>query len=205
LYAHAFAPPPLASYGEVRVFGGSAPRRHSLTINAPGARELRIWQDNNGGHRHIKNHLGSKTTLKTWGKVKLKKADSPALVRVRVFWKKSAGGGSAWFGPRKVGSSGGTWNIQSPSGGSDDSDDSGGSGGGSGGSGGGSGGSGGGGGYDLGDGSTSYVDPSYVNDSYNTNPGGDAAGGTPGWLLPTAVVTAILIPLGAWAYAKSRD
>ena len=205
-YAHAFAPPPLASYGADAVaFSGTA-KRHNLTISAPGAREMRIWQVNHGGNRHLKNVLKDSTSVKTLRRMKNKRADNPAKVKVRVFWKSDAGGGSEWFGPRSVGSSGQTWRLQSPAargnytapppsgaagaepGGWEAPADE---------------------GYDSGweapadDPALSYV-PDGTGGGYADGGVFEDDSGPPGWLIPAAAAMAIIIPLGAWAIKKSR-
>jgi len=70
-----------------------AVRRFNVNIEAPGAREIRVHQTNHGGMRHIKNSAIERIKFKTWGKVKNKAADNPAILKVRVFWKPDAGGG----------------------------------------------------------------------------------------------------------------
>ncbi len=204
-YAHAFAPPPVASFGDAGAFGATAPQRHRLTISAPGAREMRIWQVNHGGNRHLKNVLKSSTTVRTVKRMKGKRADQPAKVKVRVFWKKAEGGGSEWFGPRSVGSDGQTWNIRSPAargdhtpppptgpageetGGWEDPS---------------------GGGYDSGytDPATSYV-PDGTGGGYTDGGVFDEGGGTttPNWLIPAAAATAVILPLGVWAITRNRS
>lgn len=79
------------------------PRRHDVEITAPGAKEIRVRQVNNGGDRFLKSSLGQKLKFKT-----LKNQKGPvdvAQIKIRVFWKQEEGGGSEWIGPRRVGSS----------------------------------------------------------------------------------------------------
>lgn len=124
-----YAPPQLYG-GDVPAFGGTpaiygaAPlygaagglKQHKIDLVAPQAKEIRVWQVNHGGKRHIKNILpgaGGKGKFKTWKRVKAKRADNPALVQFHVFWKKDAGGGDSWTVPVKFGTSK-TWELKRP-------------------------------------------------------------------------------------------
>lgn len=81
-----------------------AGRSFDVTISAPGAKEIRVRQVNNGGDVFIKSALGQKLTFKTKGMQKGRSV-SVARIKIRVFWKNNEGGGDEWFGPRSVGSS----------------------------------------------------------------------------------------------------
>lgn len=81
-----------------------AGRRFDVTISAPGAKEIRVRQVNNGGDTFLKSAPGQKLTFKT-NKMQKGRSVSVARIKIRVFWKNNEGGGDEWFGPRSVGSS----------------------------------------------------------------------------------------------------
>lgn len=92
-YRDAFAGPGV--YLDVGTrFGAAGPRRHNVSIRATGAKEIRVTQVNNGGSAFLGGKLGQTFTVKTWKKQKGSRADSPARLRIRVFWK---AGGDEWF------------------------------------------------------------------------------------------------------------
>ncbi len=91
-YSEAFAHPRLDEVG-VR-YGAATPRRHNVTIRATGAKEIRVTQVNNGGSRWLGFKHGEQYVVKTVKKQKGRRADSPAKLKIRVFWK---AGGNEWF------------------------------------------------------------------------------------------------------------
>jgi hypothetical protein len=91
-YSEAFARPNV--YGGAGVRYGAVPRRHTVSIRATGAKDIRVSQANNGGNAFLKGALSQSITVKTLKKQRGQRADSPAKLRIRVFWK---AGGNEWF------------------------------------------------------------------------------------------------------------
>ena len=91
-YIEAFAQPRV--YDEGLRFGATGtPRRHNVAIRAPGAKEIRVNQTNNGT-TFLKGVLKDSITVKTLKNQNGSRSDSPAKLSIRVFWK---AGGDEWF------------------------------------------------------------------------------------------------------------
>lgn len=73
-------------------------RRYDVEITAPGAKEIRVRQVNNGGDKFLKSHLGQRIKVKTHKRQKNAPVTVPQL-KIQIFWKKAEGGGSEWLGP----------------------------------------------------------------------------------------------------------
>jgi hypothetical protein len=105
-----------ATPGDRRSTAAGKRKRHKVTIKADGAKKIKVWQINNGGTRLLKTIVNKKSgfvkTVKQMGGAG-RRADNPAKLKIKVWWKNSAGGGTTTY--KKNFSNAGTWSIATPS------------------------------------------------------------------------------------------